>query len=82
MPAKSTEVASQQISPQTFEILNAKQLAARLVLPESWIREYCRTSRCSDPIPCLAFGPRYKRFRWNSPELNAWIERRMKGRKQ
>jgi peptidyl-tRNA hydrolase len=78
MPAKSTEVAS----PQTFEILNAAQLAERLNLPTSWIREYCRTSRCSDPIPCLSFGPRYKRFRWNSPELNAWISRRMKGGKQ
>jgi hypothetical protein len=47
MPAKSIEVASQQI-PQQFEILDAKQLAARLALPESWIREMCRT-RCGDP---------------------------------
>ena len=74
-PTKSEAVS--QSTPQVYEILDAKALASRLALPESWIREMCRT-RCSDPLPALVFG-RYKRFRWNSPELNAWIARRMKG---
>ncbi len=79
MPAKSTEVVSQLI-PQHFEILDAKQLASRLSLPESWLREGTR-SRATDVIPHLRFG-KYVRFRWDSPELNAWILRRMKGGRQ
>jgi hypothetical protein len=79
MPAKSSEVAAQQI-PQHFEILDPEQLAERLTLPPSWVKDGTR-SRASDPIPHLKLG-KYVRFRWNSPELNAWIERRMKGKKQ
>lgn len=60
--------------PQVFEILDAPELAARMKLPLSWIREQCR-SRISDKIPHLAFG-RYKRFEFGSPDLTAWIERR------
>jgi len=56
------------------EIIDAEELAGRWKLPVSWIREACR-SRSADPLPCLQFG-RYKRFRWQSPELNAWLERR------
>lgn len=77
MPAK--EPVSQQI-PQQFEILTAEQLAERLALPESWLREGTR-SRSTDVIPHLRFG-RYVRFRWNSPELNSWLERRMRGGKR
>ena len=56
------------------EIIDAKELAARLKLPASWIMEGTR-SRAADPIPHLRFG-KYVRFRWNSPELRAWLERR------
>jgi helix-turn-helix protein len=62
--------------PQHFELLDAAQLAERLNLPKSWIREMCR-SRCDDPIPAYSFG-RYKRFRWGSNELNAWLNRRIR----
>jgi hypothetical protein len=60
--------------PQVFEIIDAPELAARLKLPLSWIREQCRT-RISDKIPHSAFG-RYKRFEFGSPDLIAWLDRR------
>jgi len=63
-----------------FEVLNAAQLAERLNLPESWVREMTR-SRTSDPIPHLRFG-RYVRFQWGAPQLRAWINRRTKGGQQ
>jgi hypothetical protein len=56
------------------EILDAGELATRLKLPKSWIQEATRT-RTVDVVPHLKFG-RYIRFRWGSPELTAWIERR------
>jgi hypothetical protein len=65
----------QHPQPQpVFEVIDAPDLAARLKLPLSWIREQCR-SRTSDKIPHSAFG-RYKRFEWLSPDLIAWIARR------
>jgi len=51
----------------SVEILDSKQPAVRLNLPESWIRNQVR-SRATDPIPCLRFG-RYVRFSWGHPEL-------------
>jgi hypothetical protein len=65
------------------EIIDSEELAKRWRLPKSWIQEQTR-SRASDPIPCLRFG-KYCRFAWDSPELNAWLERRMRngnGRKK
>jgi predicted DNA-binding transcriptional regulator AlpA len=62
--------------PQHFELLDAAQLAERLRVPKSWIFEQIR-SRASDPLPHLALG-RYRRFRWNSPELNSWLSRRIR----
>ena len=59
-----------------LEIIDSAELAKRLRLPESWIREQVR-SRTTDPIPCLRFG-RYVRFRWGHPHLIEWIERRAK----
>lgn len=77
----SSEKAPQNSTiPSLFELLNAEQLAKRLNLPVSWIREMTR-SRTSDPIPHLRFG-RYVRFRWGAPELAEWISRRMRGGKQ
>jgi hypothetical protein len=62
---------------ETYQILDASQLAERLNLPVSWIREQCR-GRADDPLPCLRLG-RYVRFEWQSPALDAWISRRRKG---
>jgi hypothetical protein len=54
-----------------YENLSAKQLAGRLNIPASWVRDRSRSK--IDPIPHLTLG-KYPRFRWDSPELNAWIE--------
>jgi hypothetical protein len=62
-------------TPEYFEILNSAQLGERLNLPESWVRDQVR-SRRPDPIPHLRFG-KYVRFRWQSPELCDWLQRRL-----
>jgi hypothetical protein len=54
--------------------IDSVELARRLNLPTSWVRNQVR-SRASDPIPHFRFG-RYVRFEWNSPELKEWLERR------
>src|SRR6202030_3492736 len=58
-----------------YEFLDCKELASRWGLPESWIREQVR-SRAPDPLPHVRFG-KYVRFRWASPELEGWAERRI-----
>jgi len=58
-----------------YEFIDSKQLALRWNLPESWIREQVR-SRSMDTLPHVRFG-KYVRFRWGSPELEAWAERRI-----
>jgi hypothetical protein len=58
------------------ELIDAADLAKRLNLPESWIRDQVR-SRATDPIPHLRFG-RYVRFQWAHPDLMQWLERRRK----
>jgi hypothetical protein len=57
-----------------MEIIDSTELARRLNLPASWIRDQVR-SRTADPIPCLRFG-RYVRFQWGHPDLTKWLERR------
>jgi hypothetical protein len=59
-----------------LEILDTDGLARKLNVPPSWIRQHVQGRTPVElRIPCLHFG-RYVRFRWNSPELNAWIEAR------
>ena len=60
-----------QIIP--FEVIDSKELARRLVLPESWVRDHVR-GRCDDPIPHIKVG-RYIRFEWGSRELVEWWSR-------
>lgn len=64
------KLLSQTPEPQ-YQILNSAQLAERLNLPESWIRQQVR-SRAMDPIPHVRFG-RYVRFEWGSPDLSKWV---------
>jgi hypothetical protein len=60
-----------------FELLTAVELAERLRVPVSWIREQTRSrSLNDDPLPHLRLG-RYVRFQWGSPELDAWLNRRL-----
>ena len=60
---------------QTYEFVDSRELALRWSLPESWIREQVR-ARSADPLPHIRFG-KYVRFRWRSPELEAWADRRI-----
>jgi len=66
---KSAVVSYEQIGPA--------ELAKRLDVPETWVREHVR-KRTTDPIPHLKLG-KYVRFRWGSPQLEAWLEARMVG---
>jgi predicted DNA-binding transcriptional regulator AlpA len=58
-----------------YEYLDSAQFAERLNISESWVRDGVRT-RADEPIPHVRFG-KYVRFRWGSPELEIWAERRM-----
>lgn len=66
---------SDQFRPPQYEFIDCKELARRLNVPTSWVREYVR-SRVSDPIPHYKMG-KYVNFKWGSPELEDWIQRRM-----
>jgi hypothetical protein len=61
---------------QTFEVLDATELAKRWRVPVSWVREYTR-DRAADPIPTVRLG-RYVRFEWGSPALQKWWGSRRK----
>lgn len=67
--------ARSQAATFLYEYLDCLQLAAKLNLPVSWVREHVR-SRTPDPIPHIKLG-KYVRFLWCSPELEAWLKRRM-----
>jgi hypothetical protein len=71
----TTRAAGQGLQPSQYEFIDSKELASRWALPESWIREQVR-SRAADPLPHVRFG-KYVRFRWGSPELDGWAERRI-----
>ena len=60
-----------------YEFIDSRQLAALWSVPETWVRERVR-SRTGDPLPHVRFG-KYVRFRWGSPELEGWAERRIVG---
>ena len=59
---------------QSYEVLDAAELARRWNVPVSWIREQTR-NRAADPLPCVKLG-HYTRFEWNSPKLVAWWAKR------
>jgi hypothetical protein len=61
-----------------FELLTPVELAERLKVPTSWVRERTRSRDLNgnDAIPHLRLG-RYIRFQWGSPELEAWLRRRL-----
>lgn len=53
------------------EIIDAPELARRWNVPASWVRSHTR-GRTRDELPCIRLG-KYVRFRWGSPELEAWL---------
>jgi hypothetical protein len=64
-------------TPEHYQLLTAEELAKELRVPASWIREQTRSRNLQgDPLPHLRLG-RYIRFRWGSPELEAWLRRRL-----
>jgi len=63
--------------PVEIELITAEQLAKKLNVPVSWVRDQTRArASCGDMIPHLRFG-KYIRFAWGSPELTGWIQRRL-----
>lgn len=72
--SEPTTVPNLQSHGSEYEIIDCRELARRWSLPESWVRGHVRDG-IADPIPHVRFG-RYVRFRWASPELNSWLERR------
>jgi hypothetical protein len=75
---RGEQLGSERSVPQkTFELLTAEELAERLRVPASWIREQTRSrSLQGDPLPHLRLG-RYIRFQWGSLELEGWLRRRL-----
>ena len=56
-----------------YELIDSAELAARLFVPESWVRNHTRPRTPKEErIPCVRFG-RYVRFEWGSPQLAEWI---------
>jgi len=58
-----------------YEFIDCSELARRLAVPTSWIRDQVR-SRSQDPLPHVNLG-KYVRFLWGSPALELWIHRRI-----
>lgn len=58
-----------------YEVLTSAELAQRLKVKESWVIDQSKRCRTHDPIPVFRLG-KHRRYRWGSPELNDWLERR------
>ena len=58
-----------------YEVLTSAELAQRLKVKESWVIDQSKRCRTHDPIPVFRLG-KHRRYRWGSPELNAWLDRR------
>jgi hypothetical protein len=59
-----------------YEVLTTAELAERLKVKESWVVDQSKRSRTADPIPIFRLG-KHRRYLWGSPELNAWLRRRI-----
>jgi len=57
-----------------YEFIDTRELARRLTVPASWIRDQVR-ARSEDPLPHVNLG-KYVRF-LGSPALELWITRRI-----
>jgi hypothetical protein len=63
------------VSATMYEFIDTRELARRLTVPPSWIRDQVR-ARSEDPLPHVNLG-KYVRFLWGSPALELWIRRRI-----
>ena len=62
-------------APSAGVLLTAAELAARLAVPQSWVREKTRERarvRDHDPLPVVRLG-KYVRFNW--AEVEKWLAR-------
>ncbi len=59
----------------TYEFIDSRELARRMTVPISWVRDQVR-ARSQDPLPHINLG-KYVRFLWGSPELEDWMARRI-----
>ncbi len=69
IPIEQTQIAAPSA------LLTSAELAARLAVPESWVREKTRARarmRDKDPLPTKALG-KYRRFSW--AEVETWLAR-------
>lgn len=73
--SNSTSASTLASRPFDYEVLTSAELAQRLKVKESWVVDQSKRSRTSDPIPVFRLG-KHRRYRWGSPELNAWLDRR------
>jgi hypothetical protein len=55
------------------EIIDSPELAKRWRVPETWVRDQCRT-RSKYPIPHVRLG-KYIRFEWGGDSLQEWWSR-------
>jgi excisionase family DNA binding protein len=72
---KAPAVAERQAAPASVTLLTPQQLAERLAVPPSWVREKTRERarvRDKDPLPVVRLG-KYVRFSWAAVE--AWLGR-------
>lgn len=58
------------------EIIDSVQLAERLSVSETWVKNRTRKAYTRDPIPSFRLG-HFVRYLWGSPELTGWIERQV-----
>jgi len=74
MATRTEGVQSMSQSDKTgVELIDSSELASRLRVPESWVRNRTRGRTPKDErIPCIRFG-RYVRFAWGGAELRDWI---------
>jgi excisionase family DNA binding protein len=62
-------------APTPGVLLTPEELAERLAVPQSWVREKTRERariRDKDPLPVVRLG-KYVRFSW--PAVQAWLAR-------
>ncbi|HEV3276030.1 MAG TPA: helix-turn-helix domain-containing protein [Terriglobia bacterium] len=70
---KESAFVSRDPGDNSFEMIDSDELAARLGVPPSWVRNRTRSNTpTQDHIPCVRLG-RYVRFEWLSPQLEEWL---------
>jgi hypothetical protein len=78
-PKTAADTTVLAIEPQSTAalgvLLTPAELAARLAVPQTWVREKTRErarQRDRDPLPVVRLG-KYVRFSW--PAVEAWLGR-------